>query len=216
MPAAIFSPPPGSSAGPRHPLLEFCRRARKHALRVLSWFGILGLPFGNGTSETPNRAGHASRSIGPPHPRDAAELEQIEDLPQARLVPLSAASLPVKMRSVTLNVLAILPIAATRPQLLARARGPAVKPPVNGAAGPALESKGFPRGTSVIDRPTGVISSTNLWRGSSAGFSSARPEYATIALASRRIMVPTGSARETARRQKQTRCGPRCPFASPD
>ncbi|UPK05597.1 hypothetical protein [Bradyrhizobium sp. 170] len=71
-----------------------------------------------------------------------------------------------------------------------------MKPPVNGAARPALESKGSPRETSAIDRPTGVISSTNLWRGSSAAFSSARPEYATIALASRRIMVPTGSARE--------------------
>lgn len=42
MPAAIFSTPPGSSAGPRYPLLDLCRRARKHALRVLSGFGILG------------------------------------------------------------------------------------------------------------------------------------------------------------------------------
>ncbi|UPJ68546.1 hypothetical protein [Bradyrhizobium sp. 191] len=71
-------------------------------------------------------------------------MEQIEDLPEARLVPLSAASLPVKTRSITLNALAIFPIAATRPQLLARARGLAVKPPVNGAARPALESKGSP------------------------------------------------------------------------
>ncbi|MGY4498387.1 hypothetical protein ACVWYH_002318 [Bradyrhizobium sp. GM24.11] len=215
MPAAIFSTPPGSSAGPRHPLLDLCRRARKHALGVLSGFGILGHHL---AMELVRHATARSTEpiVGPPHLRDATELEQIEDLPEARLVPLSTASLPVKTRSITPNALATFPIAATRPHLLARARGLAVKPPVNGAARPALESKGSPRETSAIDRPTGVISSTNLWRGSSAAFSSARPEYATIALASRRIMMPTGSARETARRPKQTRCGPRCAFASPD
>ncbi len=92
-----------------------------------------------------------------------------------------------------------------------------VKPPVNDAARPALGSKDCPPAkTSAMDRSTAVISSTNLWRGSRPAFSSARSEYVAIALASRRIMLPTGSAREPARRQKHNRCEPRCACASPD